>query len=296
MIEIKSWINGTVLYTAETAKDIREAVEAARKSGAYLSGAYLSEAYLRGANLRGADLSGADLSGAYLRGANLRGADLSGADLRGANLRRADLSGAGLSGADLRGAYLSGADLSGANLSEAYLRGAYLSRANLRRAYLSRADLRGAGLSGADLRGADLSGADLRGANLRGAKGLHQRRTDDLSILLDQVGKVRAYKLTNCAGEGPQYGGVTYEVGNSIEVPDADTDPQVDCGAGINVATMPWCLREYADGRRIFVVEFTRKDIACIPLGTDGKFRLFRAKVVREIPEAQIHEWLGRSE
>ena len=63
---------------------------------ANLSGAYLSGAYLRGANLRGADLSwaylrGADLSGAYLSEANLRGADLSGANLSGANFCGADL-------------------------------------------------------------------------------------------------------------------------------------------------------------------------------------------------------------
>ena len=78
---------------------------------ANLSGAYLSGAYLRGANLRGADLSwaylrGADLSGAYLSEANLRGADLSGAYLSEANLRGADLSGANLSGANFCGADL----------------------------------------------------------------------------------------------------------------------------------------------------------------------------------------------
>ena len=39
-----------------------------------------------------ADLSGADLSGADLSGANLYGADLSGANLSGANLSRANLS------------------------------------------------------------------------------------------------------------------------------------------------------------------------------------------------------------
>ena len=132
MIEIKHRTNGTVLYTAQSAADVRAAVLEAAKAKADLRWADLSEANLRGANLREADLSEADLRWADLRGADLSGANLRGADLRGADLRGANLSGANLSGADLRGA-----DLSGANLR------------------------------GADLRGADLSGADLSGASSR---------------------------------------------------------------------------------------------------------------------------------
>ena len=72
-------------------------------------------AWLRGepegvkADLTGADLSKADLSEANLSKANLYEADLSGADL----------SGADLSGAHLSWAKLPGADLSGGNLSKA---------------------------------------------------------------------------------------------------------------------------------------------------------------------------------
>ena len=51
-----------------------------------------------------ADLRGANLCDADLCGADLRGADLCGADLRGANLCDADLRGANLCDADLRGA------------------------------------------------------------------------------------------------------------------------------------------------------------------------------------------------
>ena len=71
--EIKSWINGSVLLSAET-ESLKLCVEIAVKSGA--------------------DLSGADLSGA-----NLSGANLSRVTLLRANLSRADLSGANLSGA-----------------------------------------------------------------------------------------------------------------------------------------------------------------------------------------------------
>jgi hypothetical protein len=93
MIEIKSWISGKPLYTAETAVDVRAALEEAVGGGADLRGADLSGADLRGADLRGADLSDADLSDADLRGADLSDADLRGADLRGADDRRHPLWG-----------------------------------------------------------------------------------------------------------------------------------------------------------------------------------------------------------
>ena len=65
------------------------------------------KADLTGANLTGADLTGANLSGANLSKANRSGANLSGANLSGANLSKANLSKANLSGANLSGADLS---------------------------------------------------------------------------------------------------------------------------------------------------------------------------------------------
>jgi len=81
-LEIKTF-GGSVLFSS-TKTTIKEAVEEAVSTGAYLTGADLTGADLRGANLRGAYLTGADLRGAYLEGADLRGADLRGADLEGA--------------------------------------------------------------------------------------------------------------------------------------------------------------------------------------------------------------------
>src|SRR5690348_7915527 len=82
--EIKSWVNGAVLFAIET-DSWKLAVEAAVKSRADLSGADLY-----GANLFGANLSRADLYGANLSRANLSSADLSGANLSGA--KNADLA------------------------------------------------------------------------------------------------------------------------------------------------------------------------------------------------------------
>jgi len=84
MIEIKSRWSGNVIYTAESAATVHEAVLAAIKAGANLSRADLYGANLYGANLYGANLYGANLSGANLYGANLTRANLYGADLYGA--------------------------------------------------------------------------------------------------------------------------------------------------------------------------------------------------------------------
>jgi len=217
-------------------------------------------AVVSAADLRDADLRGAELYDANLRDANLRDADLYDADLRGANLRDADLRGADLYDADLRGADLRDANLYDANLYDA--------------------DLRGADLYDADLRGANLRDANLRDANLRGAMGVSRHLCTPLLMLHDQPGPIRAYKLVNENSEGHVKGGLKYVIGESVEVAGANTDVTEHCAAGINVATLDWCMREWRAGYRIIVVEFTAADIAAIPTATDGKFRLFRCKVV----------------
>ena len=221
--EIKSWITGGVLFSAET-ESLKLAVELAVKG----------RADLQDADLLNADLQGADLQNAYLRGAYLRHACLRNADLQGA---------------DLQGAYLQGADLRGAGLQ-------------------------GAGLQGADLRGADLQGADLRGAD--------KYKTTPLYLLADQPGKIRAYKLVNINGEGPFHGGIIYEIGKTYSVKNASTSESDHCAAGINLATLDWCIKEWQPSRRILIAEFTAKDIAAIPIGSDGKFRVHKCKIVGE--------------
>lgn len=250
MIEIKN-IRGEILFKHDS-DSLKEAIEEAVKD----------KTDLRIADLRGANLRVANLRGAYLVEANLEGADLEGADLLGADLRVANLREANLRGADLRRANLEGADLVGANL-----RGA---------------DLRGADLRGADLVGADLVGADLEGANLRGAKGINKYLISPLYMLYDQTGKIRAYKLVNDKNEGIYNGGLKYEIGETVSIENANVDEYTECGSGINVATLDWCLREWKPPYRILIVEFKAKDIACIPITSEGKFRLHRCKVIGE--------------
>jgi hypothetical protein len=51
---------------------------------------------------------------------------------------------------------------------------------------------------------------------------------------------------------------------------------------GINLATLDWCMSNYQEGYRILVAEFTAKDIAAIPVGSDGKFRVRKCNIVAE--------------
>ena len=101
-------------------------------------------------------------------------------------------------------------------------------------------------------------------------------------MLLDQPGPIRAYKLVTADGVGPFNGGITYASGLSYAVDDANTDPMEACGAGINLATFDWCLREWQPGYRVLIAEFTAADIAAIPTATDGKFRVHRCRIVGE--------------
>ena len=213
--EIKSWINGGVLFSCET-ESLKLAVELAVKSHANLSYA----------NLHNANLSYANLSYANLSYANLHNANLSYADLRDADLYNADLSYANLSYANLHNANLSYADL-------------------------------------------------------RDAKNVNKNRCTPLLVLCDQPGKIRAYKLVTEKGVGPFCGGIFYEKGKTYTVADADCS-EAQCAKGISLATLDWCMNEWQPGYRILIAEFTAKDIASIPIATDGKFRVKKCKIVGE--------------
>jgi hypothetical protein len=209
---------------------------------------------------------------------------------KGANLGYANLRSANLRSADLGYANLGYANLGYANLGYANLRSANLGYANLRSANLRYANLRYANLGYANLGFANLRSANLRYANLGFAKGLQPERSNELLLLREQVGKIRAYKLVTADLKSPIQSDnpITYEIGSTVQA-EADTDEAQDCGAGINLATLPWCLNEHLEGHRILVCEFTAKDIAAIP-NADGKFRVHKAKVVKELDLTEMFE------
>lgn len=169
------------------------------------------------------------------------------------------------------------ADLSNADLHMASLRGADFREADLRDTNLHDADL-----SGADFRGALMGGTHLSGANLYGAVGLNKYLLSPMHMLRDQPGAIRAYKLVASDGLGIYYPQITYRVGESVEVLDANTDEGDDCGSGINLGTIQWCVGQWIPGYRILIVEHTAADIAAIPIASDGKYRVYRCKIVGE--------------
>jgi hypothetical protein len=240
-------------------------------TGANLTGADLTGADLTGAHLSGAHLSGAHLSGAHLSGAHLSGANLSEAHLFGANLSGAHLFGANLSKANLSWANLSGADLSKANLSGAHLSGADLSKANLSWADLSWAHLFGANLSKANLSWANLSKAlniDTLSWDSNTAfyplqcpeTGTYTayKKANNLIVELEipydalrssatsrkcRASKARVISITDLAGHpagdrvlsdyaySPK---IEYIVGQTIEIPNFDTNRWHECAPGIH--------------------------------------------------------------
>jgi hypothetical protein len=146
----------------------------------------------------------------------------------------------------------------------------------------------GANLRGASLRDAYLRKADLRKADLRGAKNFSPERTTALAALSYMTGRVQAFKLVNERGEGHVQGGIKYPVGHVVEELRANRDPADACGAGLNVADLPWVLRDWREGYRILLVEHEVADIACVPHGSDGKYRVTRLTVVADITD-QLH-------
>ena len=139
-----------------------------------------------------------------------------------------------------------------------------------------------ADLSEANLSGANLSGANLSRANLSRAKNFSKYMVTPLLFLLDQPGPIRAYKLINKLGEGPFNGGINYLIGENFVDSDIDMNENLQCGKGINLATLDWCMKEWKKDYRILVMEFRVEDIAAIPTATDGKFRVRQCKRVGE--------------
>jgi hypothetical protein len=180
-------------------------------------------ANLSEADLSGADLSGADLRGADLIGANLHGADLRGADLRGANLHGANLSGADLCGADLCGASLSGASLSGADLCEV--------RINERTVfYALQCPEKGAYMAFKKA-GGYIVELEIPEDALRSFATTRKCRAS----------KAKVISITSVDGENSVESIASdydskfiYKTGETVEVPDFDTDRWNECAAGIH--------------------------------------------------------------
>jgi hypothetical protein len=185
------------------------------------------------------------------------------------------------------------ANLRDANLWNANLRDANLWNADLRDANLRDADLQDADLRDADLQDADLRNADLWNADLRNATNIERLYQSNLAILKIQKGKLRAFKYLDDNNRSP-YRDKIYEIGKTYTCDKYDSDERHLCGAGLNIATLDWCLRNtYCDLTKTYIeIEFNAEDILAIPYNTDGKFRVRKLKVIRRIPKEELEEYL----
>ena len=182
------------------------------------------------------------------------------ADLSNVDLRRADLCLANLAMADLSGANLSLADLGIADLSGANLSLADLSRANLYKANLSLANLSRANLYKADLTLADLSEAKNLNFPIacpeRGSFTAFKKAgvyIIELEIPSDALrsssttrkcrcSKAKVVSITNLDGTPSDVRSVAsgydsefiYTIGETVEVPNFDTNRWNECAPGIH--------------------------------------------------------------
>jgi hypothetical protein len=94
-----------------------------------------------------------------------------------------------------------------------------------------------------------------------------------------------AYKTVNLDYENSivtDYGRIKYEVGKTYKEEKINTDTKEQCGAGLNLGTLMWCLTN--NQGRILLVKIPKKDNQIIvPDQSGGKFRVAKLEVIREI-------------
>ena len=103
---------------------------------------------------------------------------------------------------------------------------------------------------------------------------------------------LRAWKYLNDGKSPFQY--ATYCVGETYSETNYSSDERIACGKGLNVATLSWCLRSGNRSSRFIEVEFFAKDIVAVPFATDGKFRVRRFKVLREIDRKEAEKIVSK--
>lgn len=234
--------------------------------------------------LAGREGTRADLCGATLIGANLSEVNLSGANLSGANLSHADLWEANLSGADLSKAILNNASLSKTNLSDADLGSADLSGANLSGANLNYANLTDARLRCANLSGTDLQYANLSGSDLSGVIGL----IDAKKFLSQFKTNKEGYLVYKTFGEvyASSSSWVIKPLSEITEV--VNPLPTVECGCGINVATINWVVENCTFTVYECLLKFEDLIDCVVPYETKGKFRVGKVTILRALTQEDV--------
>lgn len=106
-------------------------------------------------------------------------------------------------------------------------------------------------------------------------------------------GRMYAFKYSRLNGTSPQHNTTApYLVcaeDKFLHVSDASTDWGRDCAKGVNIATYDWCMQDSRmNGYKLWLVEFSAINIAVVPRDSNGKFRVFKCRVVREIKSKPV--------
>jgi len=160
-----------------------------------------------------------------------------------------------------------------------------LRYANLRRANLSSADLSSADLSYANLSYANLSSANLSSANLSSANLSKITNFFDPLIWLqknfesDKKGLIVYKRIGNTSYTTPSDWVIKPK--SIIEELGVNPLPTIDCGSGVNFATLEWCKKEYTSSD-LWKCRINWIDLASVvvPYNTDGKARCQRLELL----------------
>lgn len=215
-------------------------------------------------------------------------------DFTYAHARHAQFTNARLSHSTFRGSICNGASFERASLHHADFTDAKLRRAVFRRADLTGADFCGAELHDTDFTGAVLARTCFEEAKLYNVTGLNPHMIQPLYSMktLPPDTTIVAYKLTNKEAKGIYYGNIAYVVGKTVTEERYLSDEGHPCGAGISLGTLQYCLNVLqqsflemspAAQYRVFEVHCTPEDIVAVPWTGNGKFRVWRCTVVREL-------------
>jgi hypothetical protein len=85
-----------------------------------------------------------------------------------------------------------------------------------------------------------------------------------------------------------------YNQGKVYKEKNAVTDRSRQCARGLYAGTLAHIFSTYgynnrlSSNRRLFIVEFRLRDVAAIPHNSDGKYRMSRIKLVRDVTKLAI--------
>jgi hypothetical protein len=247
---------GDILFESTTAHNIKDALHQARIRGIILENLYICNA---------------DLSYAAIILENIKGVEFSNCKINTTYFESNDI---------VRNVTFKECDLNNSKFYRLKLSNVEFLKCNMNETDLSRCEFKNVKFHDCNLTKAAFSYVKM-------SKVLRNKleQQNHLSILHNQPGKLYAYKVVQ-ENLVTTYYGFKYQIGKSYDfTSEAELDSGILCGGGLNVATLNWCVGEARNmyNARIIKIEFEAKDIACIPIGSDGKFRLYRGKVVGEV-------------